>query len=154
MAAKIAASISAKLAFWSIHMWAHKYAAAVKIRSLDPARGWGQSRRGLIRVNSVLARANNRAISLAVRGKRLGETTVGCCGQRIMITCGIWGGLSNSTTMRSLPLRLPLRARFWGTILSRRAPSRRGPVSEFAPPGGPDQLGVGSPVSKSSRRYV
>jgi hypothetical protein len=33
----------------------------------------------------VLARANNRAISLAVLGKRVGATTVKCCGQRIMI---------------------------------------------------------------------
>jgi hypothetical protein len=42
----------------------------------------------------VLARANNRAISLAVLGKRVGATTVGCCGQRIMITCGMSGGLA------------------------------------------------------------
>jgi hypothetical protein len=55
----------------------------------------------------VLARANNRAISLAVLGKRVGATTVECCGQRIMITCGMSGGLSSSTTMRSLPLILP-----------------------------------------------
>ena len=47
------------------------------------------------------------AISLAVLGKRVGATTVECCGQRIMITCGISGGLSSSTTMRSLPLILP-----------------------------------------------
>jgi hypothetical protein len=44
----------------------------------------------------VLARANNRAISLAVFGKRVGATTVECCGQRIMITCGMSGGLSSS----------------------------------------------------------
>ena len=55
----------------------------------------------------MLARANNRAISLAVLGKRVGATTVECCGQRIMITCGMSGGLSSSTTMRSLPLILP-----------------------------------------------
>jgi hypothetical protein len=67
----------------------------------------GQSRRALIRANSVLARANNRAISLAVLGKRVGAITVECCGQRIMITCGMSGGLSSSTTMRSLPLMLP-----------------------------------------------
>ena len=55
----------------------------------------------------MLARANNRAISLAVLGKRVGATTVECCGQRIMITCGISGRLSSSTTMRSLPSILP-----------------------------------------------
>ena len=55
----------------------------------------------------MLARANNRAISLAVLGKRVGATTVECCGQRIMITCGMSGGLTSSTTMRSLPLTLP-----------------------------------------------
>ena len=55
----------------------------------------------------MLARANNRAISLAALGKRVGATTVECCGQRIMITCGMSGGLSSSTTMRSLPLILP-----------------------------------------------
>jgi hypothetical protein len=55
----------------------------------------------------VLARANNRAISLAVLGKRVGATTVECSGQRIMITCGTSGGLSSSTRMRSLPLILP-----------------------------------------------
>ena len=76
------------------------------MRSLDPA-GRGQSRRAVIRVNSMLARANNRAISVAMLGKRVGATTVECCGQRIMITCGMSGGLSSSTTMRSLPLILP-----------------------------------------------
>jgi hypothetical protein len=45
----------------------------------------------MIPVNSVLARANDRAISLAMLGKRVGATTVECCGQRIMITCGIVG---------------------------------------------------------------
>ena len=53
----------------------------------------GSSRRALIRVNSVLARANNRAISLAVLGKLVGATAVECCRQRIMITSGISGGL-------------------------------------------------------------
>jgi len=67
----------------------------------------------------VLARANNRAISLAVPGKRVGATRVECCGQRIMITCGMSGGLSSSTTMRSLPLILPAASALWGTMLSR-----------------------------------
>ena len=40
----------------------------------------------------MLARANNFAISLAVLGKCVGATTVECCGQRIMITCGRSGG--------------------------------------------------------------
>jgi hypothetical protein len=53
----------------------------------------------------VLARANNRAISLAVFGKRVGATMVECSGQRIMITSGMSGGLSSSTRM--LPLILP-----------------------------------------------
>jgi hypothetical protein len=39
------------------------------------ACGQGQSRRALIRVSSVLARGNNRAISLAVLGKRVDATT-------------------------------------------------------------------------------
>jgi hypothetical protein len=62
----------------------------------------------------VLARANNRAISLAVLGKRVGATTVECCGQRIMITCGMSGGLSSSTTMRSLPWILPFASAHLG----------------------------------------
>jgi hypothetical protein len=102
----------------------------------------------------VLARANNRAISLAVLGKRVGATTVECCGQRIMITCGLSGGLSSSTTMRSLPLMLPSARALLGMMLSRRAPSRRGPVSERLPPGGPVYLVLGSPILKSPTRYV
>jgi hypothetical protein len=99
------------------------YAAAVKIRSLDPC---GQSRRARIRVNSVLARANNRAISLAVLGKRVGATTVECCGQRIMITCGMSGGLSSSTTMRSLLLILPAASALLGddVVTAGSIPSR------------------------------
>ena len=62
----------------------------------------------------MLARANNRAISLAVLGKRVGAATVECCGQRIMITCGMSGGLSSSTTMRSLPLILPAASALLG----------------------------------------
>jgi hypothetical protein len=102
------------------------YAAAVKIRSLDPRLRLGQSRRALIRVNSVLARANNRAISLAVLGKRVGATTVECCGQRIMITCGMSGGLSSSTTMRSLPLILPAASALLGddVVTAGSIPSR------------------------------
>jgi hypothetical protein len=74
----------------------------------------------------VLARANNRAISLAVLGKRVGATTVECCGQRIMITCGMSGGLSSSTTMRSLPLILPAASALLGddVVTAGSIPSR------------------------------
>jgi hypothetical protein len=68
-----------------------------------------------------------RAISLAVLGKRVGATTVEGCGQRIIITCGVSGGLTGSATMRSLPLILPTASALLGTRLSRRNPSRRGP---------------------------
>ena len=74
----------------------------------------------------MLARANNRAISLAVLGKRVGATTVECCGQRIMITCGMSGGLSSSTTMRSLPLILPAASALLGddVVTAGSIPSR------------------------------
>jgi hypothetical protein len=102
------------------------YATAVKIRSRDPDSVWGQSRRALILVSSVLAPANNRAISLAVLGKRVGATTVECCGQRIMITCGMPGGLSSSTTIRSLPLILPSASTLLGddVVTAGSIPSR------------------------------
>ena len=74
----------------------------------------------------MLARANNRAISLAVPGKRVGAATVECCGQRIMITCGMSGGLSSSTTMRSLPLILPAASTLLGddVVTAGSTPSR------------------------------
>ena len=79
----------------------------------------------------MLARANNRAISLAVLGKRVGATKVECCGQRIMITCGISGGLSSSTTMRSLPLTLPSARALLGDDVVTAGSTRRGPVRSF-----------------------
>ena len=85
----------------------------------------------------MLARANNRAISLAVLGKRVGAATVECCGQRIMITCGMSGGLSSSTTMRSLLLILPAANTLLGddVVTAGSIPSRA--VLEFAPLAGP-----------------
>jgi hypothetical protein len=102
----------------------------------------------------VLARANNRAISLAVLGKRVGATTVECCGQRIMITCGLSGGLSSSTTMRSLPLMLPsARALLGDDVVTAGSIPWRVRL-ELLPPGGPVYLVVGSPILKSPTRYV
>jgi hypothetical protein len=74
----------------------------------------------------MLARANNRAISLAVLGKRVGAITVECCGQRIMITCGMSGGLRCSTTMRSLLLILPAASTLLGddVVTAGSIPSR------------------------------
>ena len=79
----------------------------------------------------MLARANNRAISLAVLGKRVGATTVECCGQRIMITCGLSGGLSSSTTMRSLPLILPSARALLGDDVVTAGSILEGPFRSF-----------------------
>jgi len=86
----------------------------------------------------VLARANNRAISLAVLGKRVGAATVECCGQRIMITCGMSGGLSSSTTMRSLPLILPsARALLGDDVVTASSIPVEGPFRSSHPLAGP-----------------
>jgi hypothetical protein len=57
--------------------------------------------------------------------------------RRIMITCGMSDGLSSSTTMRSPPFISPSARALLGMILSRRAPSRRGPVRSFCLLAGP-----------------
>jgi hypothetical protein len=102
----------------------------------------------------VLARANNRAISLAVLGKPVGAITVECCGQQIMITCGMSGGLSSSTTMRSLPsILLSARALLGDDFVTAGSiPSRA--RSGHLPRGGPVYLVVESPILKSPTRSV
>jgi hypothetical protein len=108
----------------------------------------------MIRVNSVLARANNRAISLAVLGKRVGAATVECCGQRIMITCGMSDGLSSSTTMRSLSLILPSASAVLGDVVTAGLHPVEGPFRSFHLLAGPPIWVWEARFSQITGRYV
>lgn len=80
------------------------HAAAVKYE-ISRSRSSASESATLIRVNSVLGPGEQPRDLARGAWKACGRTTVECCGQRIMITCGMSGGLSMLSRRSTIPSR-------------------------------------------------